>query len=125
MVFHITNYMRETNVWMIRKMRWVLWGFILSPIIYRNVYWDYLGRRVAWKNYWGWNGTDEERKKKAEELAANWGYKPRYEPVHDFSLKARKYETQTDIEKVHDTPRLTPTGMMQSKRGYVPAGEVR
>ena len=50
MVFHITNYMRETNTWMIRKMRWIFWctfGFI--PF-YRNVYWDYLGRRVAWKD---------------------------------------------------------------------------
>ena len=50
MVFHITNYMRETNTWMIRKMRWIFWGFFGFVPLYRNVYWDYLGRRVAWKD---------------------------------------------------------------------------
>ena len=39
MVFHITNYMRETNVWMIRKMRWIFWGAVGSIPIYRNTYW--------------------------------------------------------------------------------------
>lgn len=52
MVYHITNYMRETNVWMIRKMRWLLWGLVGFIPVYRNVYWDYLGRRVALKNKW-------------------------------------------------------------------------
>ena len=51
MVFHITNYMRETNVWMIRKMRWIGWTGMFSIIIYRTQYWDYLGRRVAWADY--------------------------------------------------------------------------
>lgn len=50
MVFHVTNYMRETNVWMIRKMRWIFWSFGLSVPIYRNTYWDYLGRRAAWRD---------------------------------------------------------------------------
>ena len=31
------------------------------------------------------------------------------------SIKARKYETQTDLEKVHDHPRLSPTGDMYAK----------
>lgn len=59
MVFHITNYMRETNVWMIRKGRYLLWGFAGFVPIYRNVYWDYLGRRVALKN-WLYGGTEKE-----------------------------------------------------------------
>ena len=59
MVFHVTNYMRETNVWMIRKMRWILWGGVLSIPLYRTQYWDYLGRRVAWKNWLA--GWSEER----------------------------------------------------------------
>ena len=50
MVFHVTNYMRETNVWMIRKMRWIFWSLGLSVPIYRNTYWDYLGRRAAWRD---------------------------------------------------------------------------
>ena len=48
MVFHITNYMRETNVWQIRKFRFWGWAAFSYIIVYRNVYWDYLGRRVAW-----------------------------------------------------------------------------
>lgn len=51
MVFHITNYMRETNVWMIRKMRWMLWGFCLFIPLYRTFYWDYIGRRVVFKDW--------------------------------------------------------------------------
>ena len=93
MVFHVTNYMRETNVWMIRKMRWILWGGVLATPIYRNTYWDYLGRRVAWRDSLGFWGTEEEKKAKAEQDSASWGYHPRYEPVYGFSLKARKYET--------------------------------
>ena len=97
MVFHVTNYMRETNVWMIRKMRWILWGAVSAIPIYRNTYWDYLGRRVAWRDHLGFWGTEEEKKAKAEKDMANWGYTPRYEPVYSFSLKSRKYETQTDL----------------------------
>ena len=93
MVFHVTNYMRETNVWMIRKMRWILWGSISSIPIYRLTYKTYLGRRVAWKDEFGWYGSNEYQKKNNEELRADWGYTPRYEPVYDFSIKARKYET--------------------------------
>ena len=92
MVFHITNYMRETNVWMIRKMRWMLWGFVSFIPIYRNVYWDYHGRRVAWKKWFAGKSEDEQRQE-AESLRAGWGYKPRYEPVYDFSLKKSKYDT--------------------------------
>ena len=91
MVFHVTNYMRETNVWMIRKMRWILWGMVSATPIYRCTYWDYLNRRVAWRTYY-FGGTEEEKKAHAESLIGNWGYKPRYEPVYDFSIKNKKYE---------------------------------
>ena len=60
MVFHITNYMRETNVWMIRKMRWMFWSFFLFVPAYRNFYWDYLGRRVAWKD--DFKGSEADKK---------------------------------------------------------------
>ena len=125
MVFHITNYMRETNVWMIRKMRWILWGGVMAVPIYRCTYWDYLGRRVAWRDSLGFWGTEDEKKAKAEEDRANWGYKPRYEPVYPFSLKARKYETQTDLEKVHDHPRLSPTGDMYTKAQRMNSKDVK
>jgi hypothetical protein len=60
MVFHITNYMRETNVWMIRKGRWLLWGGVAMTPIYRNTYWDFLGRRVAWRDYY-FGGTEADK----------------------------------------------------------------
>ena len=125
MVFHVTNYMRETNVWMIRKMRWILWGCVGAVPFYRNTYWDFLGRRVAWRDSLGFWGTEEEKKVKAEELRANWGYHPRYEPVYGFSIKAQKYAQQTDAEKVLDSPRLSPTGNMAAKREKVPPADVR
>ena len=54
-----------------------------------------------------------------------WGYRPRYEPVYDFSLKTRKYSTQTDLEKVHDTPRLRTVGNMQEVHGKVYPADVK
>lgn len=124
MVFHVTNYMRETNVWMIRKMRWIFWSFVMATPIYRCTYWDFLGRRVAWRDHL-FGGTEEWKKERAETLEANWGYKPRYEPVYDFSMKHRKYEGQTEMEKVMDHPRLTPMGDMNEKRYKMPPKEVR
>lgn len=91
MVFHVTNYMRETNVWMIRKGRWILWGLVSSVPIYRSQYWDYLGRRVAVKNWlYGW--SEDRQREEAEAKKADWGYKPRYTPVYDFSIKKAKHD---------------------------------
>ena len=41
------------------------------------------------------------------------------------SIKARKYETQTDLERVMDTPRLTPTGNQYEKKKIVPPQQVK
>jgi hypothetical protein len=90
MVFHVTNYMRETNVWMIRKMRWIFWSIGASVPIYRNVYWDYLGRRAAWRDALSFK-TEDQKREEAESLRADWGYHPRYEPKLPFSIKARKH----------------------------------
>jgi hypothetical protein len=90
MVFHITNYMRETNVWMIRKMRWIFWSIGASVPIYRNTYWDYLGRRVAWRDSLS-GKTEEQKREEAEALIGGWGYVPRFTPNTDYSIKARKY----------------------------------
>jgi hypothetical protein len=108
MVFHVTNFMRETNVWMIRKMRWILWGCVGFIPLYRNFYWDYLGRRVAWKDYYK-RQTEAERIEEADRLRANWGYHPRYEPVYSFSLKKQKYDQQTPEEYYKDLPRIVTT----------------
>ena len=124
MVFHVTNYMRETNVWMIRKCRWMLWGFVLFIPIYRNVYWDYLGRRVAWKDYFS-GKTEEEKKQEAIEQRANWGYKPRYEPIYNFSLKTKKYALQTREEYYKDTPRLVTVSGKERRTGIETPKNVR
>ena len=124
MVFHITNYMRETNVWMIRKGRWILWSMCGFVPIYRNVYWDFLGRRVAWKDHFS-GLSEEDKKKRAEELRADWGYKPRYVPTYDFSIKKRIYESQTPAERVADTPRLKLNGNQNSRVGLLEPKEVR
>jgi hypothetical protein len=57
--------MRETNVWMIRKMRWILWGGVSFIPLYRNFYWDFHGRRVALKQ-WLAGKTEDQRKQEAE-----------------------------------------------------------
>lgn len=106
MVFHVTNYMRETNVWMIRKMRWIFWSIGLSVPIYRNVYWDYLGRRAAWRDALSFK-TEDQKREEAESLRADWGYHPRYEPKLPFSIKARKHAIQTPEEAINDIPRIT------------------
>ena len=124
MVFHVTNFMRETNTWMIRKMRWMLWLFVGGIPLYRNVYWDYLGRRVAWSNYFS-RQTEDEKKVDAEAERANWGYKPRYEPVYNFSLKRAKYDQQTREEYYNDIPRLRTKATLAHKAGYVEPAELR
>ncbi len=124
MVFHITNYMRETNTWMIRKMRWMFWctfGFI--PV-YRNVYWDYLGRRVAWKD--SLSGKSEaDRVAEADEQRANWGYRPRYEGKYDFSIKSRIQAQQTREEQVRDVPRIRTEDTKEKQAGLMKHSEVQ
>lgn len=105
MVFHVTNYMRETNVWMIRKMRWIFWSIGASIPIYRNTYWDYLGRRVAWRDSLS-RKTEEEKIEEANALRGNWGFHPRFEPKMDFSIKAKKHALQSDSDRLYDVPRI-------------------
>lgn len=124
MVFHITNYMRETNVWMIRKGRWILWGGALSLPLYRTFYWDFLGRRVAWKDYYS-GVSEDDKKKKAESERANWGYKPRYKPTYEFSLKQKKYDSQTTEEKFADHPRIVTGHTREMREDMTTAKEVR
>lgn len=124
MVFHITNYMRETNVWMIRKMRWILWGTFGFVPAYRNFYWDYLGRRVAWKDSMS-GKTDEERRAQAESERADWGYRPRYEGKLPFSIKSRIQAEQTREEAIRDTPRIRLHDTKDRLMGYMPHSDVQ
>ena len=45
--------------------------------------------------------------------------------MYSFSIKSRKYETQTDLEKVHDTPRLHVGDASYHKRGYHNPADVK
>ena len=124
MVFHVTNYMRETNVWMIRKMRWLLWGTFGFVPAYRNFYWDYLGRRVAWKD--SLNGkTEAERQAEAEADRADWGFHPRYEGKLPFSIKTRKQAEQTREETITDIPRVRVHDTKDKRMGYMPHSDVQ
>lgn len=124
MVFHVTNYMRETNVWMIRKQRWVFWGLVGFVPLYRNFYWDFLGRRVVWKDYLS-GKTEEEKRQEAIAKRADWGYKPRYEPIYEFSIKSRKYALQTIEEKIDDTPRVQTVMGRERRENYATPKEIR
>ncbi len=124
MVFHIMNYMRETNVWMIRKMRWIFWGAVLSTPFYRNTYWDYLGRRTAWRRYF-FGGSEAEQLAWAESQKADWGFTPRYEAKYDFSIKTAKYAAQTREETYRDIPRLRTASTSDHKAGWIEPKDVR
>ena len=124
MVFHVTNYMRETNVWMIRKMRWIFWctfGFVPA---YRNFYWDYLGRRVAWKDSLS-GKTEDERRAEAEAQRADWGFHPRYEGKYPFSIKSRIQAAQTQEEAIRDIPRVRVHDTKDKQMGYMQHSEVQ
>ena len=99
------NYMRETNTWMIRKMRWIFWGAVTSVPIYRAQYWDYLGRRTAWADYFNRQST-VERQEQAVAARADWGFHPRFDAKLDFSIKSKKYEEMSELDTMRDMPRL-------------------
>mmetsp|Transcript_13422 Transcript_13422/g.15072 ORF Transcript_13422/g.15072 Transcript_13422/m.15072 type:complete len:185 (+) Transcript_13422:26-580(+) len=124
MVFHISNYMRETNVWMIRKMRWMLWGFTLTVPVYRCWYWDFHSRRVAWKS-WFDRRSEKQKAEDAKAQKGRWGYTPRYEPKYDFSIKQRRYDLQNKSQRVRDTPRLCTTLNVQDRRGLAKPEDIR
>ena len=124
MVFHVTNYMRETNVWMIRKMRWIFWSIGLSIPIYRLTYWTYQGRRAALRENLNFK-TEEQKRAEAEAERADWGYHPRYEPKYDFSIKTRKHALQTREEAITDTPRITRTERKNNRVGLMDHDQVR
>lgn len=54
-----------------------------------------------------------------------WGYKPRYEPVLDFSIKRQKYDQQTQEERQKDHPRLWTKMSREHREGFMNPKEVR
>ena len=106
MVYFKTNWIQDSNRWVIRKVRpWVylsLGGFF----IFHFTYYQYLGRRVVFfKKYLDWR-TPEELQKDADNQRSRFGYKPRYEPTLEISIKKQKYQKENLIDTIKDTPRI-------------------
>lgn len=106
MVYFKTNWIKDSNQWVIRKIRpWVFAGFFFFYVHHFTQY-EYLGRRVVlWKNYFD-PRTEKEKLEAAEKKRSRWGYHPRYEPTLERSIKKRKYDNQTLEEMINDTPRI-------------------
>ena len=115
--------MRETNTWMIRKMRWILWGTFSFIPMYRNFYWDYLGRRVAWKESLS-SMSEDEKRQYWEARRADWGFHPRFEASLPFSIKTAKYAAQTREEALRDVPRIRTADDLDGQAGIMKSDEV-
>lgn len=69
-------------------------------------------------------GSEEERQEYAQSEKGNWGYHPRYEAKYDFSIKTRKYATQTPEERLDDTPRMRTQESKNRQKGVMKGSEV-
>lgn len=106
MVYFKTNWIKETNQWIIRKVRPFAWSLVAGYFIFHFTYYEYLGRRVAFFNKHLDPRTDVEKQKDAIKYRTRFGYKPRYEPSLEISIKKEKYAKQDLKEILEDTPRL-------------------
>lgn len=105
MVYFKTNWIKDCNQWVIRKVRPLVFIPGIAYFLYNFTIHEYLGRRVVlWRKLDP--RTEEELQKDAEKYRSRWGYYPRYEPSLDRSIKKRKYELQSLEETINDTPRL-------------------
>lgn len=102
----------------------MLWGAVGFVPLFRLTYWDFLARRVAWRA-WFDTRTEDEKRKDAESIKADWGYNPRYEPVYDFSIKKQKYALQSKEEKLNDHPLLSPGENKNEREGIWSGKDVR
>lgn len=106
MVYFKTNYIKECNTWVIRKVRPFVFPAMFGFLYIHFTLYDFLGRRVMfYRKYLDWR-TNDEKNIDAKNQTSNFGYRPRYEPTYERSIKKRKYEGQTLQESLLDTPRL-------------------
>ena len=116
MVYFKTNWIKDSNQWVIRKIRPWVFGLGISYFVYNFTIYEYLGRRViVWRKLDP--RTEEELQNDANKYRSRWGYYPRYEPTLDRSIKRRKYDSQSLEEMINDTPRLTT----HKESYYIPA----
>lgn len=106
MVYFKTNWIQDSNRWVIRKVRpWVFLAFG-GALFFTFTYYEYLGRRVVFIRKYIDSRTDQEKQHAADNLRSRFGYKPRYEPSLEISIKKEKYSKQNLVETFNDTPRL-------------------
>lgn len=105
MVYFKTNFIKDSNVWVIRKVRPFVWGGFFVGFWYYFMMYEYVGRKVVLLRK-----LDPRSQKDIENDAikkrSRWGYQPRFEPSLERSIKKRKYDNQTLEETVNDTPRI-------------------
>jgi hypothetical protein len=68
MVYFKTNWIRDSNQWVIRKIRPWAWGIGFGGLYFHFTIYEYLNRRVAFFNRWLDMRTEDEKKRDAEKL---------------------------------------------------------
>jgi hypothetical protein len=106
MVYFKTNWIKDSNQWVIRKIR--PWTILIFGgwFAFSFTYYEFLGKRVAFTNKYLDPRTPEEKQRDANKYRSRWGFKARYEPNLDISIKKEKYKNQDLKETFLDTPRL-------------------
>ena len=118
MVYFKTNWIQDSNRWMIRKIRpWVFLGGG-GFIFYHFTMYEYLGRRIAFFNKYLDPRTENEKQEDANRYRSRFGYKPRYEPNLEISIKNEKYKNQTLKETLYDTPRIDKNNQIINRPTY-------
>jgi len=116
MVYFKTNWIKDSNQWVIRKIRPWVFGFTFLFFGYHFSIYEMLGRRVYLFNKYIDPRTPEEKQADANRFRSRWGYKPRYEPTLEISIKKEKYRNQSLKETLEDTPRID--GRSQERGSY-------
>eukprot|EP01017_Pseudomicrothorax_dubius_P035511 TRINITY_DN497_c0_g1_i1.p1 TRINITY_DN497_c0_g1~~TRINITY_DN497_c0_g1_i1.p1 ORF type:complete len:162 (+),score=48.62 TRINITY_DN497_c0_g1_i1:28-513(+) len=84
MVYHYTNFVAETNVWWLRRIR-PLWMTAVGLFLFANAYRYYFHGKIA--AYWRKVIPEEEWVRRAELDKRNWGYNAIYRPTIARSRK--------------------------------------
>jgi hypothetical protein len=105
MVYFKTNWIKDSNQWVIRKVRPWVFGAGILYFVYNFTIYEMLGRRVVLFRKLD-PRTEKELQEDANKHRSRFGYMPRYEPTMDRSIKRKKYDAQTFEEMINDVPRL-------------------
>jgi hypothetical protein len=68
MVYYKTNWVRDSNQWVMRKIRPAAWGIGFGALYFHFTLYEHLNRRVAFWNKWLDFRTEEEKQRTADKL---------------------------------------------------------